>query len=412
MLNLAEEKKLLRAKTAIILQHPFWAVPLLITPLLSENVGTACTDCRTIKLDPKFTATLTAEELVGLLLHEVFHIVLQHPLTLTQKNIDAEIWNVAGDYFINFHLKKINIRLPEGGLFAEGELEEFIRAGAGTDAIYRRLLREQPSSGEKSANGTEGPSNGTEGPSKGPEGPSKGWDRVEAPKNEDGSALDPAEIAKLREKIISHVAQALETAKQAGKMPAGLGLFLEGLLKPKINWISALARFLTETATADYSWRHPDHYYGDGEFILPGPWSEQISGIVVAVDTSGSIKPKQYQEALTEIAQIVSLTDGVIPVLPVDFIAYPPVLLDASMVIDELVLKANEGIKGGGGTRFTPAFEHFEKCDEIPKCLIYFTDGECDSFPDIAPTYPVIWLLTEDAKPFTPPFGEVIATNL
>ena len=42
----------------------------------------------------------------------------------------------------------------------------------------------------------------------------------------------------------------------------------------------------------------------------------------------------------------------------------------------------------------------------MPFCVIYFTDGYCDSFPEV-PEYPTLWILTDKAN-FQPPFGEVI----
>jgi predicted metal-dependent peptidase len=42
----------------------------------------------------------------------------------------------------------------------------------------------------------------------------------------------------------------------------------------------------------------------------------------------------------------------------------------------------------------------------MPSCVIYFTDGYCDSFPE-PPDYPTLWILTDKAN-FQPPFGEVI----
>jgi len=60
----------------------------------------------------------------------------------------------------------------------------------------------------------------------------------------------------------------------------------------------------------------------------------------------------------------------------------------------------------GGGTDFKPGFEYIEKEAVMPSCVIYFTDGWCDSFPE-APDYPTLWISTDKAN-FTPPFGEVI----
>ena len=62
--------------------------------------------------------------------------------------------------------------------------------------------------------------------------------------------------------------------------------------------------------------------------------------------------------------------------------------------------------KGHGGTDFRPAFNWLKENDVDPKLLIYFTDLECNRFPE-EPDFPVMWAAygwyAENAKV---PFGE------
>ena len=48
--------------------------------------------------------------------------------------------------------------------------------------------------------------------------------------------------------------------------------------------------------------------------------------------------------------------------------------------------------RGGGGTSFIPAFEHWDAEGDDPACAIYLTDGYGDA-PEVAPDYPVLWVL-------------------
>jgi predicted metal-dependent peptidase len=66
-----------------------------------------------------------------------------------------------------------------------------------------------------------------------------------------------------------------------------------------------------------------------------------------------------------------------------------------------------EDLQGGGGTNFCPAFEWANREDQAPDLLAYFTDAE-GSFPEIEPTYPVIWLVKGKS---TVPFGQRIQLN-
>jgi predicted metal-dependent peptidase len=61
---------------------------------------------------------------------------------------------------------------------------------------------------------------------------------------------------------------------------------------------------------------------------------------------------------------------------------------------------------GGGGTDFCPPFELIEKEGEVPACLIYFTDLQCNRYPE-EPGYPVLWVTAKEPQS-PPPFGEVV----
>jgi predicted metal-dependent peptidase len=67
-------------------------------------------------------------------------------------------------------------------------------------------------------------------------------------------------------------------------------------------------------------------------------------------------------------------------------------------------------LHGGGGTEFYPGFDYITEQGLEPKAIIYFTDGECDSYPEQEPDAPTLWIIF-DNKHFNPPFGEVLHIN-
>jgi len=71
---------------------------------------------------------------------------------------------------------------------------------------------------------------------------------------------------------------------------------------------------------------------------------------------------------------------------------------------DDVPLSLNP--KGGGGTSYIPSAKYIEEQELEPDCVIYMTDGYCNSFSK-PPDYPVLWLIT-GKRDFVPPFGEVI----
>jgi len=59
---------------------------------------------------------------------------------------------------------------------------------------------------------------------------------------------------------------------------------------------------------------------------------------------------------------------------------------------------------GGGGTDFGPCFEWLDDHGILPQTLVFLTDLY-GSFPESAPTYPVLWASTGSKNT---PFGAVI----
>ena len=61
--------------------------------------------------------------------------------------------------------------------------------------------------------------------------------------------------------------------------------------------------------------------------------------------------------------------------------------------------------RGLGGTDFRPAFEHVDREQLDPACLIYLTDGD-GAYPDEPSTYPTLWAITTPNR--QAPWGETV----
>tara|TARA_Y100000034_G_scaffold115534_1_gene152820 strand:- start:345 stop:695 length:351 start_codon:yes stop_codon:yes gene_type:complete len=64
-------------------------------------------------------------------------------------------------------------------------------------------------------------------------------------------------------------------------------------------------------------------------------------------------------------------------------------------------------LMGGGGTSFTPIFEHLEKEHIDVDVVVVFTDGYGD-FP-VSTEYDTIWIITSEV---VPPFGEIVHVRI
>ena len=63
---------------------------------------------------------------------------------------------------------------------------------------------------------------------------------------------------------------------------------------------------------------------------------------------------------------------------------------------------------GRGGTDFRPAFEHVAGLPEVPKCMVYLTDGD-GVCPTVEPDWPVLWVLYGGCDKM--PFGECVKAS-
>jgi predicted metal-dependent peptidase len=162
-----------------------------------------------------------------------------------------------------------------------------------------------------------------------------------------------------------------------------------------------LARYMTTVARDDYSYMRPSRREGD--FILPTLRSHQLD-LVVAVDTSGSIKDSEMEEFIDEIDALKGQVRARISLLACD----AKLCEGAPWMFEPWEeFKRPKEVKGGGGTSFLPVFNWVEETGIHPDLLVYFTDAQ-GPFPPHEPHYPVIWLVKGKSKV---PWGQRIQLN-
>jgi predicted metal-dependent peptidase len=126
--------------------------------------------------------------------------------------------------------------------------------------------------------------------------------------------------------------------------------------------------------------------------------------LVVAVDTSGSIKDGEIEEFIAEIDALKGQVRARIRLLPCD----AKLCEGAPWVFEPWeTFRRPQKMKGGGGTSFVPVFTWVEDTGLRPDLLVYFTDAEGE-FPAREPHYPVIWLVKGRCKV---PWGQRIQLN-
>lgn len=426
------DSALMRAKAAIRFSMPFFSSLLLKMPTVpmdkamlpqGRSKGDFATDGVNIYYNPEYVMKAQRSELAWDLCHELMHIVLEHPLR--RGNREQELWNSACDYAVNLLLDDVVessrksdkwIKKPNSGVLLNKGYE-----GMPAEKIYTILHgqseNEQNQQKEQSNNVLDFPGSndnnnqgGLDEPKQeaGQDGKGNGSEPEQSdkqPQEQDRQASQRLReqsrqtVEEYRRQLKSDIAIASMIAKSQGEMSDPMQRVVQNILESKLPWQEILSRFVTEKSTNDYSWSMPNKRYVHTGLYLPELNSPEVKKIGIAVDTSGSINQADFDEFVSEMKSILALFQGAeAHVVYVDRNVCGTDTLDA--YTDKLTPK------GGGGTDYRPAFEHFDKLGEDIGCIIYFTDGWCDRFPEHS-DYPVLWVCN-DRDNFEPPLGEVI----
>ncbi len=201
--------------------------------------------------------------------------------------------------------------------------------------------------------------------------------------------------------------QALSLAKAQGKAPGAVEGTIRGAHASVLDWRTLLRRYMTDAARSDYSWSLPNRRFIDNGLYLPSIRGQGIDTIAVIIDTSASLPARTLAAFWTEVREIAAeLQPETVFVLQVDAALQDAADYAAGDLPEEIALK------GRGGTDFRPGFAWLAAQGLRPSCCLYFTDMECDSYPENEPGYPVLWC---DYGPVggtwrsPPPWGEHIS---
>lgn len=415
----AIETKLAAARTRLILDKPFLGALVLRLPMQAANPGwcpTTATDARAFYYNPDYIASLTLSQTQFMLAHEALHCGLSH-FARRQHRVKHR-WDIACDYAINPLLIDDGLEPPPNALLmplykgmtaeeiypliAEDDQsrtldthaydQESQQGGQHSGMTERDLERQsskQPQPGER-RDGT-----GVE-PSVRPSPDAVAEAPAPSPR-----PLTPDEQETLSVQWQQRLAGAAQQAQQAGKLGGEMARLIDHLLQPRLPWRMLLARYMSAVSREDYSYARPSRRPGD--FILPSLRSRQME-LVVAVDTSGSIKSSELEEFVSEIDALKGQIRARVTLLPCDaaLCAGAPFRFEPWESF-----QLPREIQGGGGTDFRPVFEWIEQDGGRPDVLVYFTDAN-GRFPSVEPAYPVVWLVKGRGRV---PWGQRIQLN-
>ena len=178
--------------------------------------------------------------------------------------------------------------------------------------------------------------------------------------------------------------QALSLAKAQGKSPGAVEETVRGAHASVLDWRTLLRRYMTDAARSGYSWTLPNRRFIVDGLYLPSIRSEGIDTIAVIIDTSVSLPAATLATFWSEVREIAAeLQPETVIVLQVDAALQDAADYSAGELPEEITLK------GRGGTDFRPGFAWLAEQGLRPSCCLYFTDMECDSYPEEEPRYPI-----------------------
>lgn len=385
----------------LLVRFPFtggFLMRMEFVPVRDCRLRTAATDGERIFMDIAFCTTLSNDERLFVMAHEVWHCVLMHMLRCQTR--DPSAFNVATDMEVNRMLKKEGLKPPSKCLMPKAEWDEL-----SAEEIYEHI-RKRPKQGmqEQDVRGVDMQDGDGIGSDKQfdkhiyPSTSSGEDDTIvvtdqwgEVGFDKDYAPLITKELAdKIRERIVA-VTQQIERTR--GTIPEHLANIVRAALRPQIRWQEVLAQFVTSCYGGSRRWLPPNRRHISQGLYLQSSRKERLQA-AVAIDTSGSTTADlpQFFSELTSLLN--TFGDYELTVMQCDCEIQNVEKFDAYTPFHSIDWKAY----GHGGTDFRPPFVYVAEHSEIePSCLIYITDG-CGPAPDNPPPYPVLWILTGNGE--------------
>jgi len=361
---------------------------------VERGVPTAYTNFRDIVIGYEFVETLTDEEIRGVIIHELYHIIYMHAAVyLWMHKINPKLANVVWDYRINGQIVAENrvdgfAKLPDGGLYDskyDGMLE---------GDIWKLLYEEQEEGGAGGDTASPTDDEGSAGGAGNAEQGSLDEHDVEA-----FESLSEEEQRELANDVQEAIRQGLLAAEKSGK---GGNKNLEELVEVVIPWEDILQEWCVDTCSGgeDGTFRIPNRKYMPMDIIRPSRIQDKLDDLVISIDTSGSIQSR-------EITVFVSVMRSIIETLAINnvHVIYWDTEVRSHEVYGETAIPLSELVnttkpKGGGGTDVTCVPEYIKQNNIQAEGVVVLTDGYIHGGWGTW-TMPVLWavLNNKEANP-------------
>ncbi len=367
-----------------------------VSVLDKELPFTAQTNGLDVMYGRGFVDSLNDKQLAFLILHENMHKAYRHLIVwekLYKQN--AVLANMACDYVINLQIYDYdtNQEVTEFPTTPDGKnlgcLDEKYR-GMDAHQVFLELVKKHgKNAGKKKVyvigqGNEQGEESEGEGDGEGlPDGLDEhDWEGAQAMSDQEKEAQAKEVESALRQGSIL-----------VGKMGGNVDRNISEMLVPKINWKDALREFVKSVTQGkdQTTWRRLHKRYIASDIIMPSSYDEKVGGIVIGIDTSGSIGTEELTQFLSEVK---SICDEVSPE-KIDVLYWDTHVASRETYQNNELSNLVESTKpaGGGGTEPACVPKYIHKHDIKGECLLMLTDGY---IPEQNPSnwqigMPVLW---------------------
>jgi predicted metal-dependent peptidase len=333
----------------------------------NDRIPTACTNGVEIKFGSDFLLKCSREEAVGVMYHELQHVLYNHVPIAKEMNLDFRVHNIAADHYNNLEAQQQGYVLPH---FIEPFRDPKFKGWSSME-IYDYLMDEENEDEKNKALGEMGDG--------------LGGDMEELP--EDMTSEEAREMTE--EAVIKSVMQA-DMAGAPGSVPGDARRLYEEVTAPKVNWWNILLPKMNKYRADDWTYRKPRRRVLQQGLTLPTMWSECVGSMAFGFDVSGSMS----DEALGLCVAVSKNIREMLKPEKVHIMCFDTEVHECGELGPRDPF-TNVELVGGGGTDVNP---FLEMCiEKKPDIMICFTDGGFYAPPaqhDL-PAADLYWVLTE-----------------
>jgi predicted metal-dependent peptidase len=326
---------------------------------------------------PPFVVKLSVEQIFGVLVHELEHLVRLHPTRI--ENRHPLLWNIAVDMVVNGKKSNPQVCYEDGSkriypLPVDNLLwyKEDWQDGLSSEVVFDRLIKESPAGGG-------------------------GCIYIPLDSHElwRGNTASADEARQVMKSLTDLATQSV------GNEPGHLSEAIEQLSKPKVCWQKILHEVIGRHVGNKRMTFNRLPRRSEDPFGIKGVSRHACGTLNVIIDTSGSVSQTALQKFFTEIE-----------------------LLSHKYRIN--VLQWDHGfqgfgryrrndwktyeVKGRGGTDMDEPVKWLEKSGEIANMQIMFTDGEVGKWPDER-DFPMAFIIVNSREVDRPKWGTTVFIN-